>query len=117
MSSSQITSPLQHHGRIDMVALDKATNTAVLSLTETREWSVQNGNLYDLQEKLNSYIAYVEEGQMLRDYPATAGKQIELRLHTVHALSAEAKEFISSVQRDVLSKRGIKLTTHSLPRN
>ena len=60
----------QRHSIIDVVTHDPKSDRALLAMTETRSWLVGAPKLlFDIQEKLNTYIAYVAQGQLARDYP------------------------------------------------
>jgi hypothetical protein len=111
----QIVSSLQRHDKIDLAALDKTEDRVVLALIETREWSAAIGNIHDLQEKLNYYIAYAEQERLVADFPKATGKKIEFRLQTKYTPDQAAMDFIESVRKEVLATRNITLTIQMLP--
>jgi len=48
----------------------------------------------DLQAKLKTYLAFIEEGQLAAMYPAFARKRIRIRLDTAYPLGAMDIEFL-----------------------
>jgi hypothetical protein len=101
-------SPMQRSGKIDIVGFDRKRDRAILSLIETRQWGDDDKTLFDLQEKLNTYIGYVEQGRLVEDYPQLRGKVIEFRLQTMFPLRPRDEEFIESVRQEHLQPRGIE---------
>jgi len=76
-------------------------------MVEMRPWGEHGANLPDLQEKLNTYLNYVEGGQLWRDYPAMAGKKVAFRLHTQYPLTKREENFLEIVKRKYLEPRDI----------
>jgi len=107
-------SPSQRHDKIDLVGLDRQRDRVILSIVETRPWSDDDRTLFDLQEKLNTYIGYVEQGRLVADYPQTRGKTVEFRLQTAFPLRARDEEFIEEARREHLTPRGIEWKTEML---
>lgn len=75
---------LSHPGVLDALAHDKRRDTLVLAMYETRPWSGDNGQLRQLQEKLNAYASFILDGEMRESFPALAGKPVEIQLRTRH---------------------------------
>ncbi len=63
---------------IDGLAFDKETKNLILLLADGMDWSDENRHLFFLQEKLNSYIQYVETRQYESKYPDV--EKIEFRV-------------------------------------
>ena len=105
---------MQRHDKIDIIAFDRKGDKVVLSLIETREWGEDDKALFDLQEKLNTYIGYVDQGRLIEDYPNMRDKPVEFRLQTVFPLRSRDKEFIEEVRREHLTPRGIEWKTEMI---
>lgn len=104
----------QQHDKIDLVGLDRQRDRVILSIVETRPWNDDDRTLFDLQEKLNTYIGYVEQGRLVADYPQTRGRTVEFRLQTTFPLRPRDEEFIEEVRREHLTPRGIEWKTEIL---
>ncbi len=63
---------------IDGLAFDKETKSLILLLADGMDWSDENRHLFLLQEKLNSYILYIDTRQFEGKYPDV--EKIELRV-------------------------------------
>jgi hypothetical protein len=50
-------------------------------------------HLLMLQEKLNTYLAFVEGGQLYRDWPDAVGGKIEFLVVAFYPMGAQAKRF------------------------
>lgn len=98
---------LAHPNVIDLVSHDPDTDTVTLSMVEERPWDQDGDLLLELQEKLNTYLAYALDGQLERDYPAMKGKAICFCLCYDHEPGTLERDFIALVQREWLIPSGI----------
>ena len=56
-------------GVVDFIGIDTAGNVR-LTISDHLEWDVNTKeHLFQLQEKLNCYLAFVESGEILETYP------------------------------------------------
>jgi len=92
---------------IDLVSVDPLTGVVCLSMVEEREWGDEGKLLPDLQAKLNTYLEYIESGQLRFDYPDLVKNPITFRLHYMHEPSAREREFIRIVVQQHLKPLGI----------
>lgn len=69
---------------LDAIAHDTRADEAVLAMFETRPWSGEDWQLFQLQEKLNAYVSFALDGEMTESYPALAGKNLRIQLRSVH---------------------------------
>ena len=95
---------------VDFVAHDPKADVVSLVLVEHRDWGADGTLLPELQRKLNTYLAYVLEGQFVQEYPDLQGKRLRFDLRAVHPLGTRELEFLAIVQREILDSLGIELT-------
>lgn len=100
-------SPMQKHKQVDVVSLTPDGSTIVLSLVETRPWDTKGEHLLDLQAKLNTYLDFIESGQLFQKYPQAKGKKVLFRLQSTFAPSAQALEFVEIIKRNYLAPASI----------
>jgi hypothetical protein len=100
------------HDTIDFVTYDHAGDRMTLVLVENRPWGVRGENLSDLQEKLNTYLIYVIDGQLVNDFPMAQGKRVSFQLRTAVALGDREMEFLQIVENAHLRPAGIDLEIH-----
>ena len=92
---------------VDFVGVDPLTGEVFLSMVEERDWGREGELLPDLQAKLNTYLEYVESGQLKENYPDLAGARITFRLHFMFEPGAREREFIRIVVQQHLNPRRI----------
>jgi hypothetical protein len=83
---------------VDVVGTDRVTGGVVLTISDHLEWDDANEHLLALQAKINSYLDFIESGQLLEEYPAAQGKLISIELLCKYALSADGKVFLGRVR-------------------
>jgi len=108
---------LTDHNKIDVVSLDKSGDAVTLSMVETRPWGERAELLPDLQAKLNTYLAYALDGELLRHYPEVKGKRIRFRLHYAHPPGPEEERFLQVVREQYLEPQGIEWEQGQLARD
>jgi len=106
---------LDEHQKIDLVSLDKTGAVVTLTMVETRPWGTRGGLLADLQAKLNTYLAYALDGEMLQHYPQVAGKRVRFRLNSSFHPGPEEQRLIDLVRREYLAPEGIEWEQELLP--
>lgn len=92
---------LEQTAVIDVIAHDPARDEVVLTLVESRAWSGSDAQLFQLQEKLNAYLAFALDGEMADAWPAFAGKKLRLELRCVEPPDARTAQLIAAVQRQI----------------
>ena len=92
---------------IDIIAA-RPDGTVLLVVTDHLEWGDET-HLYALQEKLNSYIAFVETGQVYEQDGVTQESRIEVEVVVKHEPDATGQEFLFQVG-EVMGQAGIPLS-------
>jgi len=95
---------------IDLVAHNPERDEATLAMVEHREWSDRGALLPDLQAKLNTYLAYVTEGQLWKDFPALQGKPVHIQLFAAAPPTVHELEFLRLASEQHLRPEGIRLS-------
>ena len=93
---------------IDIVGVDKTTGNCTLTISDHLEWSDQE-HLLLLQEKINSYLAFIESGQILEQYPEAEKNPITINDVMLHEPTDEATNFLKQASI-VVSNAGFSLT-------
>lgn len=86
---------------IDVVAFDAATGDVILIMTETRPWDGSDERLYQLQEKVNAYLSFALDGEMLEAYPEAAAKAFRLRLKCASPPDPRTLKFIEVIRKQI----------------
>jgi uncharacterized protein DUF6572 len=103
-----VASGVEHPHVLDVIAHDPATDAVTLVMIESRGWSGEEWQLFQLQEKLNAYLSFALDGEMAEAYPQLAEKSLKLQLNCVEAPDERTVEFLSLVRQQV-AFRGIDL--------
>ena len=86
---------------IDLVAHDPATDEVVLVMNEPRPWSGSDQQLFQFQEKLNTYLSFALDGEMHEAYPQFTGKKLRLQLETAFEPDPRTLDCIALVKRQI----------------
>ena len=70
----------------------------VLTAFDHREWDEANEHLVLLQDKLNTYLAFVEGGQLLEEYPDATGRPVRIDVVCRCAPSTTAEQFLGAAE-------------------
>ncbi len=91
---------------IDLVARDPRTGEALLVMVEDREWGARGDLLLELQDKLNTYVAFVQDGSLVRMREDFKDVPFRIELRTVYAPTARESDLLRVVESEVLTKMG-----------
>ncbi len=89
---------------VDAVGTDTSTGRVNLTIADHLEWDTDH--LVKLQEKLNSYLAFVESGEIYTVYPASMDRAIAIDLVLKYRPNAEAETFLAQV-RSIVEGAGL----------
>jgi hypothetical protein len=87
---------IEETNQVDFTSVDKAESRVQLSISDHLPWDRDEGeHLLLLQEKLNTYLAFIEGGQMVETYPWTKGLPVVISIYGKYPLSPEATRFFN----------------------
>ncbi|MGR9451111.1 DUF6572 domain-containing protein [Rhizobium leguminosarum] len=94
---------------VDAIGVDSATGGVVLTITDHLEWTgSDDAHGLLLQEKLNTYLSFVESGEMLETCPDAKGRAGLIDVVCKYPLSQQAEAFYTQVAQ-IVEGAGIKL--------
>jgi hypothetical protein len=80
--------------KVDRLAFDRKTGDVRLLISDHLDWGENEAeHLLVLQNKLNTYLGFVESGQLYAKYPRAAGKRIIFYVMGKFPLNEEASKF------------------------
>jgi hypothetical protein len=86
---------------VDFVTYSKfEAGPVTLIIVDHLPWEDIDGDDFErehawvLQEKINSYLMFIESGQLVREYPAVAGKDVVIKIIANYPLSPLAQRLI-----------------------
>lgn len=98
---------VEESDRIDLIATRPDSRVVRLGITDHLDWATPHEHCLLLQEKLNTYVSFVESGQLQRVAapPIPDDPAVRIEVWAIFPLPPEAEEFYRKV-RDVLEARG-----------
>ena len=99
--------------RIDAIGFESSTNSVILTVSDHLDWDDEAAHLRALQAKLNSYLAFVESGEIAQSYPTAAGRPLVIDIVTRVPLSAAGQEFVARA-RLLVETAGLELRSRVL---
>ena len=82
---------------IDLIELDKETDVVVFSIIETRNWTNDNEQLDQLQEKLNNYLDYILDGHFLEHYPQYKDKKVCIKVESKQKPHGDSQRLVEAM--------------------
>jgi hypothetical protein len=83
---------------VDFVGTDSTTGSVVLTISDHLDWEREDQHLSLLQAKINTYLAFMESGELLEMYPSVQGKGIRIEIVVKYPLSHKALSFLRKAQ-------------------
>ena len=80
--------------QIDIIGIDPISGEVILTVADQLDWSDEYAHLTTLQEKLNTYMAFIETGEMGEQYPQARGRHAVIVVVFQHAPPPVVKEFV-----------------------
>ncbi|PKG37738.1 DUF6572 domain-containing protein [Psychromonas sp. Urea-02u-13] len=93
---------------IDAIGLDKEAKRIFLTIIDPLTWDDKNVHLFTLQEKINTYLHFIDSGELLTAMPESEGCDIAIELILKHMPSDEAIGFFDKTMQ-ILFDKGIVL--------
>src|SRR5262245_55435174 len=96
---------------VDMMGVNEHTGELQLVISDHLDWDHDTNthtHLILLQEKLNTYLSFVESGEILESYPASKGRDIVIYVVGKYPLGEAATEFFTQAA-SIIEEAGMKL--------
>ena len=88
---------VEDKNKIDAISTNKE-NQVVLTISDHLEWDDSNEHLIILQDKVNSYLDFLESGQIDESYPSAAGKKIMIQIVFKFLPNKKGEVFIGKLE-------------------
>lgn len=99
--SEKRKSGIHNAGRIDLVTHNPESDEFALIMVETREWNGSHERLLELQEKVNIYLSFAIDGQMIKLYPHSSGKSVRVQLDSTYPPDQVTLQFIEQLREHI----------------
>jgi hypothetical protein len=95
-------------GTIDVVAHDPKTDEVVLVMRENEPWTGETEQLFRLQERFNTYVSFLLDGDLAESHPDLGHKRARIELRCQHMPDGRAIDLLGQI-RDQLAHQEIDL--------
>jgi hypothetical protein len=81
---------------VDVVSTDEKSGDVLLTITDHLEWNEnEEEHLLLLQEKINSYLRFIESGELCNKFPKASGRNIVINVVGRFPLSERGNKFFN----------------------
>jgi len=87
---------IENSSTIDAIGTDKVTGVVHLSIFNHLRW--EREALYLLQQKINSYLGFIESGELVEAYPSAGGQQVAIEVFCKFRPTDEAVTFFEKAE-------------------
>jgi uncharacterized protein DUF6572 len=92
---------------IDVVTKNRQGDI-VLTISDHLDWNNTQKHLQLLQEKINTYLAFLDSGEIYNNYPDAKGHPVEIEIMFHYPPSQEARLFLEKV-KPIVENSGYRL--------
>jgi len=86
---------------VDAIGIDDSSGRVILVIRHDAPWDGAAPQLYLLQEKLNAYLSFALDGEMLEAYPHFANRPIGIRIDTTSNPDPRTLHLLAHVRRQI----------------
>ncbi len=94
--------------KIDIIGINKITDEVILTISDHLNWENELVHLEQLQDKLNTYIKFIEGGQIEIDYPTCSGKKLAIEIVSQYEFSEQGLILLEKAY-PILKSIGVEL--------
>ena len=81
---------------VDLIGIDEHSDDVILTISDHLEWG-SGEHLLLLQEKLNTYLSFVESGEILESYSKARGRDVLINVVCKYKPDDSAISFLGKV--------------------
>jgi len=81
--------------KIDSIGIDKENGNVILGISDQLDWSNEYEHLIMLQDKINSYLNFIESGEIYESYPKAKDRNIEIMIYAKYDITEKGEEFFN----------------------
>ena len=85
---------IEQIGVIDVISINDEEDSITLHIADHLEWDDKNEKLLLLQEKINSYLAFIEGGEIAENYQGKVFSQVIISVASKFSPSKEGLKFL-----------------------
>ena len=82
---------------VDFLSIN--ADSVILTISDHLEWDEERKHLMLLQQKINSYLGFIESGEILKTYPDSKGRRPVISIKVMHEPNNDALTFFDAVKK------------------
>lgn len=82
---------------IDFVSVKEDSAKVWLTIADDLDWQDENKHIFLLQEKINSYLTFIENGELYRAYPEANGRDLTIEIYARFPIPEMGEKFMKKV--------------------
>lgn len=86
---------------VDAIGVDKITGDVVLTAIDPSSWEDEEKHIELLQAKLNTYLRFLEGGEIFQTYPQASGRRLLIRVIAQFKPTNKGLEFLKVSKRTI----------------
>lgn len=94
---------------VDFISTELNSGEVVLTISDHLEWDAEGEHLLLLQEKLNTYLAFLESGEIFESYPNARNKTISINIVCKYSPDQSATKFFA-IAEEIVKGAGFGLS-------
>lgn len=98
--------------KIDGIGKSKSNKELLFLITDHLDWSDERYHLVTLQDKINSYVLYIESEQFKEIYPDDEFDFFTIEIHFKYPIIEKCSQFLDVVAKQ-LGQYGIKISAQT----
>jgi hypothetical protein len=98
---------------VDAIGIETSSGKLILTIADHLSWEQEQDHLLALQNKINTYLGFVESGELQAVYPDSVGREPVIEIVMKLPPSRGGVEFLRRV-RPILESSGIGLRSRTL---
>lgn len=88
---------------IDGVAINKDGNELRMLISDHLEWENEYEHLFKLQNKINSYLCFIDSRQYIEIYPKYNFSMFCIEIHFKHEITKNCSKFLKVINKQLLA--------------
>jgi hypothetical protein len=99
---------IEQTDKIDFLSVENETGIVKLTISDHLDWSQESDHLLLLQEKINTYLRFIESGELVEVYPDAKGKNVLINIAAKYKPTEKCLEFLGKA-RSVIEEADLRL--------
>ena len=88
--------------KIDSIGIDNKFGNVILTINDDSSWRDEYQHLTILQDKINSYLEFIDNGELYKNYPNAEGKRIERLINFKNGITPKCEAYLNRIRNKLV---------------